>query len=85
MNSETNMDPSGETSRLLSELDQAIDRSGVMRDIIGRYERLRSIERITGPSRLTRDMRSEIRALERQLRRVHANRDLPPGGAVPSS
>ena len=79
MNSDNNMDASHETSRLLSELDQAIDRSSVMRDIIGRYERLRSIENITGPSRLTRIMRTEIRSMEIQLERVRA---LKPGAAA---
>ena len=79
MNSDNNMDASHETSRLLSELDQAIDRSSAMRDIIGRYERLRSIENITGPSRLTRIMRTEIRSMEIQLERV---RKLKPGAAA---
>ena len=70
MSSDTSMDAFLETSRLLSELDHAIDSSDVMRDIIGRYEQLRSIERITGPSSLTRGMLSEIRALENRLRQV---------------
>ena len=82
MNTDSNTDPSRETSRLLSELDQAIDRSSVMRDIIGRYERLRSIENITGPSRLTRIMRSEIRAMESQLQRVASKRLLQTDNAA---
>ncbi len=76
MDSEKNKDASLETNRLLSELDQAIDRSSVMRDIIGRYERLRSIENITGPSRLTRIMRTEIRCMENQLDGVRAGSGL---------
>lgn len=78
MDSDNNMDPTRETSRLLSELDQAIDSSSVMRDIIGKYERLRSIENITGPSRLTRSMRSEIDSMESQLRRLRSSREPQP-------
>ena len=74
MSSDNSMDASHETSRLLSELDHAIDSSGVMRDIILRYERLRSVENMTGPSRLTRVMRAEIRALESQLRGGRSDR-----------
>lgn len=85
MSTDSCTDPSRETSRLLSELDQAIDRSSVMRDIIGRYERLRSIENITGPSRLTRIMRSEIRAMESQLRQVASKRLLQSDNAATPS
>ena len=65
-----NMEATSETSRLLSELDRAIDRSSVMREIVVRYQRLRSIESITGPSRLTRVMRKEIQIMENRLRIV---------------
>ena len=82
MSTDSTADPSRETSHLLSELDRAIDRSSVVRDIVGRYEHLRSIENITGPSRLTRVMRSEIRALEQQLRRAGSDRLLQPNKAA---
>ena len=62
-----------ETSRLLSELDSAIDRSGVMREIVDKYERLRSIESITGPSRMTRILREEIQVLESRLGKLRAD------------
>ena len=61
-------DSASETSRLLTELDQALDRSGVMREILRRYERIRHIESITGPSQITRVMRKELEILERRLR-----------------
>ncbi|MCP4391136.1 MAG: hypothetical protein GY802_22780 [Gammaproteobacteria bacterium] len=70
MNKINNMEATRETSRLLSELDQAIDQSSVMRDIIRKYEYIRSIENITGPSRLTQIMRKEIQTLENNLRLV---------------
>jgi thioredoxin-like negative regulator of GroEL len=68
MKEQNNMEAAHETSRLLSELDQAIDHSSAMRDIIRQYERIRSIENITGPSKLTRVMRKEIQILESRLR-----------------
>ena len=72
MNKHNNMEASCETSRLLTELDQAIDQSSVMREIIRKYEYIRSIENITGPSRLTRIMRKEIQIMESRLRLVRA-------------
>ena len=57
-----------ETARLLTELDRALDESSVMRDIAGKYQRLHDLERITGPSRVTRLLRREIRLLESRLR-----------------
>ncbi|MDH3387976.1 MAG: hypothetical protein OEN02_08725 [Gammaproteobacteria bacterium] len=62
-----------ETSRLLSELDSAIDRSSVMRDIVNKYERLRSIESITGPSPFTRILRKEIQILEGRLGKLRGD------------
>jgi len=67
MDKHNNMEASCETSRLLTELDQAIDQSSVMREIIRKYEYIRSIENITGPSRLTRIMRKEIQLMETRL------------------
>ena len=56
-----------ETSRLLSELDTAIDQSSLLCDILNRRKQLRSIERVTGPSRHTRLLRQEIELLENRL------------------
>ena len=70
MKQNNNMEATRETSRLLSELDLAISESSVMRDIISKYEHLRNIENITGPSRVTRIMRKEIQILESRLRLV---------------
>ena len=70
MRQNNDMEATRETSRLLSELDLAIDESSVMREIISRYEHVRSIEKLTGPSRLTRIMRKEIQILESRLRLV---------------
>lgn len=57
-----------ETARLLTELDRALDESSVIRDIASKYQALRDLERLTGPSRATRLMREEIRKLEKRLR-----------------
>ena len=56
-----------ETSRLLAELDQAIDHSSALRDIVSRREQLYQLECLTGPSRHTRALRREIGLLEQQL------------------
>lgn len=77
MNNHNNMEATSETSRLLTELDQAIDQSSVMREIIRKYEYIRSIENITGPSRLTRIMRKEIQLMESKLRLVRARHQKP--------
>ena len=74
MNKHSNMEATRETSRLLSELDLAIDQSSVMRDIISKYELLRRIENITGPSRVTQLMRREIQAMETKLEAVRTGR-----------
>lgn len=57
-----------ETSRLLAELDQAIDHSSTLRDIVRRREQLYELESLTGPSRYSRALRKEIWILEQQLR-----------------
>ncbi len=77
MNKYNNTEATSETSRLLTELDQVIDQSSVMREIIRKYEYIRSIENITGPSRLTRIMRKEIQLMESKLRRVRARQQKP--------
>ncbi len=84
MNKNTSMDSSAETTRLLSELDLAIDQSSAMRDIISKYEHMRNIESITGPSRVTRIMRKEIQILESKLRLVRAGQGLAPDPAFSS-
>ena len=57
----------GETARLLSELDRAIDHSSALRNIIRRQEALLELESITGSSRKTQTLRLEITRLEQQL------------------
>ena len=56
-----------ETSRLLAELDDALDQSSVMRDIVDKYERLHSIEDIAGTSCKTRDLHKEVESMQREL------------------
>ena len=60
-----------ETTRLLSELDRAIDHSSALRNIIGRQEALLELESITGSSRKTQTLRQEITRLEQQLYAGH--------------
>ena len=75
----------GDTSRLLAELDQAIDHSNVMRDIARRREQLQQLERLTGPSPHTRALGKEIWLLEQQLRADRIEAKLaPPITVVPS-
>ncbi len=76
MRRDFNIEANHETSRLLSELDLVINQSGVMRDIVNRYERLRDLETITGPSRKTRILRKEIRLMEIKLRLERAGHKL---------
>jgi hypothetical protein len=68
----TNETLADETARLLSELDQAIDHSSALRDIIRRQEALQELESITGSSLKTQTLRLELIRLEQQL---HAGRD----------
>ena len=65
-----------ETSRLLSELDDVIDQSGVMREIVERYECLHSLESLTGPSPKTRILRKEIKLMELKLRLERAGQQV---------
>ena len=58
---------SRETARLLNELDDALDYSSALREILDKYEQLSSLERLTGPSRFTRLLREQIRNLEDRL------------------
>jgi hypothetical protein len=72
-----------ETSRLLAELDQAINRSDAIRDIVRRWERLHDMERVIGPSRKTRILHKEIMLLERRIRSGCVSRNS--GAAMASS
>ena len=65
-----------ETSRLLAELDDALDQSSVMRDIVDKTERLHSIESIAGTSCRTRDLRKEIESIERAISVERCQHDL---------
>ncbi len=64
-----------ETSRLLAELDQAINRSDAIRNIVRRWERLHDMELVIGPSRKTRVLHKEIMLLERRIRCGYVNRN----------
>ncbi|MCP4764900.1 MAG: hypothetical protein GY875_01370 [Gammaproteobacteria bacterium] len=64
-----------ETSRLLAELDQAINRSDAIRDIVRRWERLHDMERVIGPSRRTRVLHKEIMLLEGRIRSAQVSRN----------
>ncbi len=68
MNMEAEFEPTNETSRLLEELDQVLDQSNAMRDILRSYKLLHDLESITGPSRKTSSMRREIKLMEQRLR-----------------
>ena len=56
------------TTQLLSQLDHALDRSSVVRELVDEYQRLHLLESITGPSRCTRSLRREIERKESTLR-----------------
>ena len=68
-----NNSPTNETTRLLSELDRAIDHSSALRNIISRQEALLELESITGCSRKTQTLRQEITRLEQQLNAVRGD------------
>ena len=68
MKTNSDFDIAKETSRLLSELDQVINHSSALRDIVKRREQLYDLECLTGPSPKTLSMRREIMHLEQQLR-----------------
>ena len=63
-----NTEATRETTRLLTELDRALDESSVIRAIASKTQRLHDLERITGPTRSTRLLRREILALENRLK-----------------
>jgi hypothetical protein len=63
----TNKSLDNETTRLLSELDRAIDHSSTLRNLIRRQEALLELESITGCSRKTLTLRLEITRLQQQL------------------
>ena len=61
-----------ETARLLNELDAVLDQSSRLCEILDKYEQLRHLERITGPSRITQLLRQQIRGLEDRSGAVQA-------------
>jgi len=67
MNKESGLE-SSTTLRLLEELDQVLDQSSVMREILQRYQQLYDLESITGPSLKTTSMRRDIEHMEQCLR-----------------
>jgi len=68
MDEEFNTQVAIETTRLLAQLDDVIDQSSVMREIVDKCERLHCLESITGPSAKTRALRGEIELMEHSLR-----------------
>ena len=64
-----NQDPEdlAETSDLLSDLDNIIDQSSLVRDIVIRYQHLHNIEQVTGPCKSTEFLRRQIVNLENRL------------------
>lgn len=68
MNRDREIEDDISTHQLLSQLDHALDRSCVLREIVEGYERLHLLESITGPSRRTRSLRREIARKESRLR-----------------
>ena len=72
------------TSQLLNELDQLIDQSDVIRDIVDQSEHLHSLERIIGPCHRTRRLRREIEKMKARLESVRSNTDVEPITAVSS-
>ena len=68
MDEEFNTKVAIETTRSLAQLDDVIDQSIVMREIVNKCQRLHSLESITGPSEKTRALRREIELMERALR-----------------
>jgi hypothetical protein len=67
MDKDLNIEVATATSRLLAALDDALDQSSVMREIVDKYERLHSIESMVGPSSKTRILREEIELMEREF------------------
>ena len=79
-----------ETSRLLLKLDQAIDHSTVLRDLIRRRELLHDLENLTGNCLSTQTLRQEITSLEQQLEATREDADdshvpVNPGGHISSN
>jgi hypothetical protein len=64
-----------ETSRLLLKLDQAIDHSTVLRDLIRRRELLHELENLTGNSLSTQTLRQEVTRIEQQLEATRDDAD----------
>jgi hypothetical protein len=84
MNTDPDFEVACETSRLLSELDQAIDHSSAIRAIVKRREQLHELERLTGPSVKTRKLRKEIWIMEQQLRAERAASGISRASLLPA-
>ena len=72
-----------ETSRLLTELERAIDHCSTLRAIARHREQLYNLESLTGPSAKTRSLRAEIHQLEQHLSAARAPASLPPRSMLP--
>ena len=68
MNMESTFDIGKETSQLLARLDEALDRSGRLRDILRQRQKLDDIEAVTGSSSSLR-LRDQIDRREKRLLR----------------
>jgi len=73
---------SNETSRLLSELELALDQCSAIRAIARHREQLYDLESLTGPSPRTRSLRAEIHQLEHNLSAERAAADALPGASL---
>ncbi len=64
----TNKEIVDETAQLLGELEQAMEESNLVREIVAQSEMLHNIERTTGVSLRTRFLHSEIAGMEQRLK-----------------
>ena len=69
MNMESTFDIGKETSQLLARLDEALDRSGRLRDILRQRQKLDDIEAVTGSSGSSLRLRDQIDRREKRLLR----------------
>lgn len=67
-----------ETAQLLEELEQIIEQSSLVREIVAQTELLHNIERTTGVSMRTRFLREEIARMELRLKCLRDEIELLP-------
>ena len=67
MDRETGFDIGLETGQLLARLDEAIDRSCLLRDVLQQRQRLAAIEETVGNCSISRQLRAKIDQLEQNL------------------